>query len=172
MHRKLLGMMNVDFNATGQLLIIYSAFIKYLRKNGNTTKQCISSLYGSVRREVLYNILIEFCIPMKLVRPIKMCLIDTHSRVQVCMHLSDMFPIRNSLKQGNAVSPLFLNFALEYATRRVQVNQDGLKLNGTPYPLVYADDDDDDILRRTVHTIKKKHAESLVVASKDSMGKC
>ena len=88
------------------------------------------------------------------------------------MHLSDMFPIRNSLKQGNAVSPLFLNFALEYATRRVQVNQDGLKLNGTPYPLVYADDDDDDILRRTVHTIKKKHAESLVVASKDSMGKC
>jgi len=71
------------------------------------------------------------------------------------MHLSVMFPIRNSFKQGNAVSPLFFNFALEYAIRRVQVNQDGLKLNGTPYPLVYAGaDDDDDILGRTVHTIK------------------
>ena len=41
---KLLGIINVDSDATGRLLIIYSAFIKYLRKNGNTMKQHISSL--------------------------------------------------------------------------------------------------------------------------------
>ena len=35
---------NVDLDGTDQLLTIYSAFIKYLRKSGNTTKQCISSL--------------------------------------------------------------------------------------------------------------------------------
>jgi len=34
----------VDFDAAGQLLIIYSAFVKFLRKNGNTMKQCISYL--------------------------------------------------------------------------------------------------------------------------------
>jgi len=34
---------NVDFDTTGQLLIIYSEFVKYLRENGNTTKECISS---------------------------------------------------------------------------------------------------------------------------------
>ena len=54
--------------------------------------------YDSARREVLYNIIIEFGIPMKLVRLIKICLTETHSRDQVGKNLSDVFPIRNSLK--------------------------------------------------------------------------
>jgi len=44
MQRKLLGIINVDFDAAGQLLIIYLAFVKYLRKNWNKIKECISSL--------------------------------------------------------------------------------------------------------------------------------
>jgi len=111
----------------------------------------------------LYNILIEFGIPVEMVRLIKMYLNETHSRVRVGKHLSDMFPIRKGLKQGNVLCPLLFNFALEYIIRRVQINQEGLNLNGTHQLPVYVDDVN--MLGGSVHTIKK-NTEAFLVASK------
>jgi hypothetical protein len=59
----------------------------------------------------------------------------------------------NGFKQGDALSPLLFNCPLEYTIRRVQVNQDGLKLNGTHQVLVYVDDVN--ILGESVHTVKE-----------------
>jgi hypothetical protein len=62
-------------------------------KRGGASKKA----YDAVRREVLYNILIQFDIPLNLVRLIKMCLNETYSRVRVGKHLPDRFAIKSAL---------------------------------------------------------------------------
>ena len=119
--------------------------------------------YNSVRREALYNILIEFGIPKKLVRLIKMCLTEMYSRVQVGKNLSEMFPIRNGLKQGMLSLHCFSTLLWNMPLRGVQVNQDGLKLNSTHQLHAYADDVN--ILGGSAHTVKE-NAEALLVATK------
>jgi hypothetical protein len=114
--------------------------------------------------EVLYNIFIEFGASMKLIRLIKMCLNETYSKVHIGKHLSDSFLIQIGLKQRDVLSPLLFNFALEYAIRKVQENQVGLKLNATHQLLAYADDVT--LLRDNIDTMKR-NTETLIDASKE-----
>ena len=93
-----------------------------------------------------------------------MSLTETYSRVRVGKNVSDRFPVRNGLKKGDALSPKLFNFALQYAIRRVQVNRDGLKLNGTHQLVAYADDVN--IQAGSMHTLKE-NAEALVAATRE-----
>jgi hypothetical protein len=125
---------------------VYQLFIDY------------NKAYNSVRREVLYNIVIEFGVPVKLCRLIKTYLTGNHNRVRIGKHLSDTFPIQNGLKRGDTLSPLLLKFPFEIAIRKVQENQVGQILNGIHQLLFYVDDvnllgDNIDALKKNTETL-------------------
>jgi hypothetical protein len=110
--------------------------------------------------EVLYNILIDFVVSMKL---IKMCSNKTYREVRVGKHLADNFPFQNGLKQRCLFATDF-DYVLEYPIKKVEENQVGLILNGTHQLLVCADDVN--LLGDNIDTMKK-NTETLIDAIKD-----
>jgi hypothetical protein len=83
-----------------------------------------------------------------------MCLNETSSTLGVGKYQSDMFPVQNGLKQGDALSPLIFNFVSEYAIIWVQENEEGLKWNRTHQ--LFACANDINIVGENVDTIKKR----------------
>lgn len=72
------------------------------------------------------NAVSEFCILMKLITLLKMCLNETYCRVPRGKHLSDAVPIYYCLQEEDAMSQLLFNFPLKYDIRKVQAHQKGL----------------------------------------------
>jgi hypothetical protein len=103
-------------STTDQIFYIRQILEKKWEYNGAVHQLFINFKkdYDSDKREAIYNIVLEFGIRKKLVSLIKMRLNETYIKVRVGKLLSDKFPIQNGLKQGDALSPLLFNLALEY----------------------------------------------------------
>jgi hypothetical protein len=88
-------------STTDQIFCIHQILEKKWEYNETVHQLFIdfTKSYDSVRREVFYTILIDFVVPMILVRPIKMCLNETYGEVHIGKHLSDNCSVRNGLNK-------------------------------------------------------------------------
>jgi hypothetical protein len=163
----------VDLNLTDQSLIRFLHSSDTREKLGVQVHEVFidfKKTYDSVRREVLYKTLIEFGIPSKLFRVIKMCLNKINSKV--CM-----FTFHNDLKHYYNFSAFLQNTLVEATTwlslqaltiahtvRKVQQSHVELKLNRAHQLLLYADDVN--LLEDNRNTIYI-NTETLINASKE-----
>jgi hypothetical protein len=67
---------------------------------------------------MLYNILIEFDIPMNVVRLLKMCFSETCNIGNIGKHLYDTFPTQIVLKQGDVLRHYFSTLLYNMPLRR------------------------------------------------------
>jgi len=61
MQRKLLEIVSVDFNITGQLLVIYYTFVKYLKKKWSKMMECIGYLWTSRKKTIMLPVVLYGC---------------------------------------------------------------------------------------------------------------
>lgn len=70
-------------------------------------------LYDSIKRAVLYNILIELGTVVEIFRVIKTCLNKTCSKMKMSKYLSHMFIMQNYLTRENIFPTRLLQASLE-----------------------------------------------------------
>jgi hypothetical protein len=96
--------------------------------------------YDTIYRAELVEIMKEFGIPMKLVRLVKMTLMNTNSKVKIEGKLSSSFETMIGLRQGDSLSTLLFNLCMEKIIRNIRINPGGTIFNRTRQCLAYADD--------------------------------
>lgn len=70
----------------------------------------------------------EVGIPKKLIYLTKMCMENTQYQVRVDGTLSKAFEVKTGLKQGDALSPMLFNLALEKTIREMQKEPTGITI--------------------------------------------
>jgi len=97
--------------------------------------------YVSIHKEALWKCMKEFKIPTKLINMCKTCVQKTRSVVRIGGTLSSFFENKTSLKQGDPLSPILFNLALQKAIHGIKMVSSGIKIAKEQLSiLAYADD--------------------------------
>src|ERR1700744_3058784 len=120
--------------------------------------------YDSLDRNVFFSIMEEFCIPMKLTRLTKATLMDTKCRILIQNSPLDPFDIDTGFKQGDRLSTLLFNLALEKVARAMSINWNGTILNTSKQLTAFADDTD--LLGRGILKVQESFVEMDMEARK------
>jgi len=94
--------------------------------------------YDSVNKEKLWNVMGQIGIPAKLIRMVNACTHNSKSKVSFEGKLSDEFPVTTGLRQGEALSSLLFNTALELVTRKVLSQAMGIQIGNNRDLIVVA----------------------------------
>jgi len=94
--------------------------------------------YDSILWNKLWAALEEFGTPKKLIDLIKACNTNIMCKVKFGNGTSDSFEVSTGLKQGDALSPVLFNLALEKMIRSMPIRQ-GIELLSNSTLLAYAD---------------------------------
>ena len=109
--------------------------------------------YDSIDRQELFKAMEEFEIPKKLINLTKATLKNVKCRVKIQNQLSDEFMAHKGLRQGDALSCLLFNIALEKVIRESNIDTRGTIFNKSVQLLAYADDID--IIGRSERAVRE-----------------
>lgn len=98
--------------------------------------------YDSLNRDALWAAMVELGIPKKYIRIARATLLGSKSCVRVDGELSREFDVTNGVWQGDGLSSLFFNLALERVVRKAFLVRPGTIANRSRQILAYADDID------------------------------
>lgn len=108
--------------------------------------------YDSILRVKLWDAMAEIGIPKKLINITKMCINGSRCRIRIGDTLSDVFEVNGGLKQGDAISPILFNIALEKVVRTAGISVELFGRDGPRLLLAFADDID--VAGNSVLTVK------------------
>lgn len=129
-------------STTDQIFILKEAIAKYYEFNKSFLCLFIdfSKAYDSISRRRLWKIMEKYGIPKKLINLSKSSISESRCKVKINGEISEKFDVSTGVRQGDGVSPLLFNLALEEALQEVRQTEAGITIGTKINVLAFADD--------------------------------
>lgn len=141
----ILGEYQCGFRSTTDQIFNLRQVMEKMKEHGQSIHQLFidfKQAYDSINRNALWKAMAEFGIPAKYIRMVKATLTRARSCVRVQGDLSNTFEISSGVRQGDGLSSLLFNIALEKVIRMARLDRSGTIFHKSQQVLAFADDID------------------------------